>query len=42
MDAELDELLALCREMNDEQKQQLVEAGKALLEKQFLQDDPPD
>lgn len=38
MQAELDELLALYREMNDEQKQQLMETAQELIKEQQATD----
>lgn len=39
MQAELDELLALFREMNDEQKQQLIKSAQELVDKEIQASD---
>jgi len=39
MQAELDELLALFREMNDEQKQQLIKSAQELIVKEIQTSD---
>lgn len=39
MQAELEELLSMYRTMNEEQKQELIESAKKMLEEEFSQHD---